>query len=95
MTNDPASLPDPNGPPLPAPPSRGKHAGAFVLTTFLIACGGAAAFLVSGTTSERTMGALRSQRIKWEERRREIQDVQQQYCLQTPDDTDSGDARRE
>jgi len=66
MTTE-SQIPDPNGPPERIPLGHKIIGG--VSAGFILAVGGAAAFLALTTVARPTSGALRSQRLKWEERR--------------------------
>jgi hypothetical protein len=70
-------IPDPNGPPVSSARTQ-KLVRRAVSTSIKVVIGGAAALLVLAAVPTRTMGALRSQRIKWQERRQEIAEVQAQ-----------------
>ena len=70
-------IPDPNGPPVASPHNREvvRRALSFGVKLFL---GTTAGLVILACFPTRTMGALRSQRLKWQERRREITAVQDQ-----------------
>ena len=69
-----SSVPDPNGPP------RGIRIGKVVASLggvgMIVSLGGVAAVLLLAATPSRTMGALRSHRVTWEDRKAQIAAVQ-------------------
>jgi hypothetical protein len=87
MSSTPESqLPDPEGPPAPSEHTR-KTVAQTLSTGFVVVAGGIAAFLVLATLATPTMGAARSQRIKWEQRRREIAQAQADLARAADDAT--------
>jgi len=91
MTTD-SQIPDPNGAPLPSPAAQ-KAIGA-VSAGFILAVGGVAAFLAVSATARPTAGALRSQRVKWDERRLEAF-AEAQALDQAPADVQDGVGRHD
>lgn len=76
MISDPEpQVPDPNGPPAPSEQTAAVVARALT-AGLVIVVGGMAAFFVLATLATPTMGAARSQRVRWEQRRDEIAQAQ-------------------
>jgi hypothetical protein len=61
---------DPNGPPQPA---TGPHWARGAVTTLGCLTVGGILFGMCGITQSRTMGSMRSSKLKWEERERQIE----------------------
>jgi hypothetical protein len=64
-------VPDPEGPPTRRARKQRTVAGILASGTMVVV-GGAAALMVVATAVTPTSGALRSQRVTWQERQREI-----------------------
>lgn len=75
-------VPDPNGPPVQPEPIEETiwHylCTSSIPTSLALAVGGTAALFLMLAVPSRTMGAQRSHRMRWEERKQEIADVQAQ-----------------
>jgi hypothetical protein len=79
-------VPDPNGPPVLPYCSLKKTRRVFEVsatTVAVVALGGVVAFIALGTVTTSTSGALRSQRVKWEEHKAEIAQAQADPQLQS------------
>lgn len=69
----PADVPDPSGPPVPLAKTV-SWTGLAVATVSVVACSGIAFVMLRSLTAP-TMGATRSAKLQWEERRAEIDQV--------------------
>ena len=73
QTNAENNIPDPDGPPTPADPSEIlPMIGRFMGWTALTLVGSGTAFILFAAAPTRTLGALRSHRLKWEQRKEQI-----------------------
>jgi hypothetical protein len=78
MTNVPEpQIPNPNGAPVPSQLPR-KSKTSPLTKGLAIVVGGVTAFVALSTIATPTMGAARSQRVTWEQRRAEIAQAQAQ-----------------
>ncbi len=66
----PAEVPDPSGPPVPVA-SAVSWTSVAMATFSVLACSGIA-FVLLGSLTSPTMGATRSAKLQWEQRRAEI-----------------------
>jgi hypothetical protein len=76
---DPKNVPDPNGPPVAREPTGDmwRMAGSISIK---VVVGGIATFAVLAVVATPTSGALRSHRVQWEQRQKEVASAQEAEC---------------